>query len=247
MTQQGQGEGTRCDPRGGRRADPRDGFPGPGSIALPEGAVRAGRSDHPRARGTDATGPMLRKVDTKHPHRGFDNLWYVVKGSASTGHSTGPAGLSSGGGARLSEGALLALRTGQGVPGMLRDRERRDQRGSSRHRVPWRAVLGEPRSEGQAGRTDCAGVAARADPGADRGRCDRPGPRGPGFSRATRDAGADPRHRVAPRGDRSRAKGAARVPGVRIHARGRGEIRSQRTAGDACAARPPGSGGEGWR
>src|SRR5919108_26149 len=27
--------------------------------------------------------------DTKHPHRGFDNLWYVLHGSASTGHSTG--------------------------------------------------------------------------------------------------------------------------------------------------------------
>jgi hypothetical protein len=23
--------------------------------------------------------------DTKHPHRGFDNLWYVLQGSASTG------------------------------------------------------------------------------------------------------------------------------------------------------------------
>ena len=30
--------------------------------------------------------------DTKHPHRGFDNIWYVLKGSASTGHTTGPAG-----------------------------------------------------------------------------------------------------------------------------------------------------------
>ena len=29
------------------------------------------------------------KVDTKHPHRGFDNLWYVIEGSASTGHTTG--------------------------------------------------------------------------------------------------------------------------------------------------------------
>jgi len=30
--------------------------------------------------------------DTKHPHRGFDNLWYAVSGSSSTGHSTGPGG-----------------------------------------------------------------------------------------------------------------------------------------------------------
>jgi hypothetical protein len=32
------------------------------------------------------------KVDTRHPHRGFDNIWYVLEGSASTGHSTGPGG-----------------------------------------------------------------------------------------------------------------------------------------------------------
>jgi len=53
------------------------------------------------------------KVDTKHPHRGFDNLWYVLEGSASTGHSTGPGGAVER--ARLSEGALLALRTGRGA------------------------------------------------------------------------------------------------------------------------------------
>jgi quercetin 2,3-dioxygenase len=51
--------------------------------------------------------------DTKHPHRGFDNLWYVLKGSASTGHSTGPGGSIER--ARLSEGSLLALRTGRGA------------------------------------------------------------------------------------------------------------------------------------
>jgi quercetin 2,3-dioxygenase len=52
-------------------------------------------------------------VDTKHPHRGFDNLWYVLEGSASTGHSTGPGGAMER--AQLSEGALLALRTGRGA------------------------------------------------------------------------------------------------------------------------------------
>jgi redox-sensitive bicupin YhaK (pirin superfamily) len=55
----------------------------------------------------------LTNVDTKHPHRGFDNLWYVVEGSASTGHSTGPGGAIER--ARLSAGALLALRTGRGA------------------------------------------------------------------------------------------------------------------------------------
>ena len=52
-------------------------------------------------------------VDTKHPHRGFDNLWYLLEGSASTGHSTGPGGAMER--ARLSQGALLALRTGRGA------------------------------------------------------------------------------------------------------------------------------------
>ena len=55
----------------------------------------------------------MKDVDTKHPHRGFDNLWYVIEGSASTGHSTGPGGAMER--ARLSEGALLALRTGRGA------------------------------------------------------------------------------------------------------------------------------------
>jgi hypothetical protein len=51
--------------------------------------------------------------DTKHPHRGFDNLWYVLQGSASTGHTTGPDGSIER--ARLSERSLLALRTGRGA------------------------------------------------------------------------------------------------------------------------------------
>jgi redox-sensitive bicupin YhaK (pirin superfamily) len=51
--------------------------------------------------------------DTKHPHRGFDNLWYVLQGSASTGHTTGPDGAVER--ARLPEGSLLALRTGRGA------------------------------------------------------------------------------------------------------------------------------------
>ena len=55
----------------------------------------------------------LAGVDTRHPHRGFDNIWYVIEGSASTGHSTGPGGAMER--ARLRTGALLALRTGRGV------------------------------------------------------------------------------------------------------------------------------------
>src|SRR5260370_31749638 len=51
--------------------------------------------------------------NTRHPHRGFDNIWYVLQGSASTGHSTGPEGSTQR--AHLDEGSLLFLRTGRGV------------------------------------------------------------------------------------------------------------------------------------
>jgi len=57
--------------------------------------------------------PEWASMDTKHPHRGFDNLWYLVAGSASTGHSTGPDGAMER--AQLQTGSLLKLRTGRGV------------------------------------------------------------------------------------------------------------------------------------
>src|SRR5262245_12843702 len=53
------------------------------------------------------------KVDTKHPHRGFDNLWYVIDGSASTGHSTGSGGTMERG--KLGKVALLKLSTARGA------------------------------------------------------------------------------------------------------------------------------------
>jgi redox-sensitive bicupin YhaK (pirin superfamily) len=57
--------------------------------------------------------PERASLNTKHRHRGFDNLWYVVAGAASTGHSTGPGGAMER--ARLKAGSLLKLRTGRGV------------------------------------------------------------------------------------------------------------------------------------
>jgi redox-sensitive bicupin YhaK (pirin superfamily) len=57
--------------------------------------------------------PEQAGLDTTHPHRGFDNLWYAVSGSSSTGHSTGPGGAIER--ARLETGSLLKLRTGRGV------------------------------------------------------------------------------------------------------------------------------------
>ena len=57
--------------------------------------------------------PKQEPQDTTHPHRGFDNLWYAIAGSSSTGHSTGPDGAFER--ARLDEGSLLFIRTGRGV------------------------------------------------------------------------------------------------------------------------------------
>jgi quercetin 2,3-dioxygenase len=57
--------------------------------------------------------PERASMDTMHPHRGFDNLWYVLAGAASTGHSTGPGGAMER--VRLQAGSLLKLRTGRGV------------------------------------------------------------------------------------------------------------------------------------
>ncbi len=57
--------------------------------------------------------PKQETQDTTHPHRGFDNLWYAISGSSSTGHTTGPGGTFER--ARLDEGSLLFIRTGRGV------------------------------------------------------------------------------------------------------------------------------------
>jgi quercetin 2,3-dioxygenase len=56
---------------------------------------------------------QIANLDTEHPHRGFDNLWYILKGSSSTGHTTGPDGAMER--ADLPEGSLLYLRTGRGA------------------------------------------------------------------------------------------------------------------------------------
>ena len=79
----------------------------------------------------------LQDVDTKHPHRGFDNLWYILEGSASTGHSTGPDGAIER--ARLPEGALLALRTGKGA--WHAEGIGAEQRAEGLGDTEWRSVL----------------------------------------------------------------------------------------------------------
>ncbi|MFL5799041.1 MAG: pirin family protein [Actinomycetota bacterium] len=79
----------------------------------------------------------LADVDTKHPHRGFDNLWYILEGSASTGHSTGPAGSIER--ARLPKGALLALRTGRGA--WHAEGIGAEERAEGQGDTEWRSVL----------------------------------------------------------------------------------------------------------
>src|SRR6266498_3521308 len=79
----------------------------------------------------------LSGMDTKHPHRGFDNLWYILEGSASTGHSTGPGGTIER--ARLPEGALLALRTGRGA--WHAEAIGAEQREEGLGDTEWRSVL----------------------------------------------------------------------------------------------------------
>lgn len=90
-----------------------------------------------RARLSDLAGK-----DTKHPHRGFDNLWYGIKGSVSTGHSTGPGGSTER--ARLNEGSLLVLRTGRGVWHAEAIGEDERDEGLEDARVQGRALLGQP-------------------------------------------------------------------------------------------------------
>jgi quercetin 2,3-dioxygenase len=79
----------------------------------------------------------LADVDTKHPHRGFDNLWYILEGSASTGHTTGPGGAIER--ARLPKGALLALRTGRGA--WHAEAIGAEERGEGLGDTEWRSVL----------------------------------------------------------------------------------------------------------
>jgi quercetin 2,3-dioxygenase len=77
-------------------------------------------------------------LDTGHPHRGFDNLWYLISGAASTGHSTGPGGTMER--ARLETGSLLKVRTGRGVwhaEGIGEDEVREGKGGEMRGVLFW--------------------------------------------------------------------------------------------------------------
>jgi len=125
-----------------------------------------------------------------------DNLWYVLEGSISTGHSTRPGGAMER--ARLSRG-----RTPRAQDGEVRGTPRRWERTSSgRADTELRGVLwGEPGPEGQPGRAERAGGAARADPRAAGGRRDGAGAGGLGISLSSGDARAHPRHQLPAGGE----------------------------------------------
>jgi len=107
------------------------------------------------------------KLDTTHPHRGFDNLWYVLSGSASTGHSTGPGGTFER--ARLDAGALLKIRTGRGVyhaENIGEDELREGKTGEFRSVLFWvNLARAEKGSEPTAQVVDAADIPARTDGG----------------------------------------------------------------------------------
>ena len=133
--------------------------------------------------------PERAALDTTHPHRGFDNLWYVISGEAITGHSTGPGGTFER--SRLQPGSLLKLRTGRGVyhAESIGEEELREGKAGTEFRgvLFW---VNLARKEKHVEPTSHA-------PG---GRRDRPSHGGRGLSRGARDTRTDPGCRTAERG-----------------------------------------------
>ena len=139
--------------------------------------------------------PEWASLDTRHPHRGFDNLWYVIAGEASTGHSTGPGGAIER--ARLQAGSLLKLRTGRGVwhaEGIGADELREGKAGSEMRGVLFWVNLAR-KDKGVEPSAQLLQSAGRARPAG--GRRDRPGAGRGGLSGRARDAWTHPGRRVA--------------------------------------------------
>ena len=169
--------------------------------------------------------PERAKLDTTHPHRGFDNLWYILSGEASTGHSTGPGGSFER--AQLGTGGLLKIRTGRGVyhaESIGADQLAAGQTGEFRSVLFW---VNLARKDKQAEPTAQV-VAAGRDPEQDRGRRDRPDPGRRGLAGRARTPALILDVEL-PEGGALRTPGPGRVQRVRLHARGRGDVRRKRT------------------
>jgi hypothetical protein len=174
--------------------------------------------------------PERASLDTKHPHRGFDNLWYLVAGEASTGHSTGPGGAMER--ARLQTGSLLKLRTGRGVwhaEGIGEDELREGKAGSEMRGVLFWVNLARKDKGVERSAPESAGRARPAG-----GRRDRPGAGRGRLSGRTRDSWAHPGRRVAA-GRSLQQPGPVRLQRLRVHAGRRGQLRCQHTAGEPLA------------
>ena len=175
--------------------------------------------------------PEMAGLDTKHPHRGFDNLWYLVSGSASTGHSTGPDGAMER--ARLQTGSLLKLRTGSGVwhaEGIGEDELREGKAGEMRGVLFWvnlarkdKQVAPSAQLLESPGRARPSGR-RRHRPGAGRGK----------LSGRARDSRAHPGRRVA-KGRSLHHPSPVRFQRLRLHAGRRSQSRRQPTPGEPCA------------
>ena len=135
------------------------GFPILEALPSPVGAVRAGRSVHPpprrsapavghEGRGHQASPPRVRQPLVRPRRVGQHGPQH--RAGRSHGEGATDRGRTSG----AQDGARCMARRG--------DRGGRARGGPSRHRVPERAVLGEPRPEGQAGGAERTGACNRS-------------------------------------------------------------------------------------
>ena len=175
-------------------------------------------------------------VDTKHPHRGFDNIWYILEGTASTGHTTGPNGAIER--ARLPEGALLALRTGRGA--WHAESIGKDEIDEGKTDAEFRSVIFWVNLARKDKNVDPTVLVLKPDEIAERVEGDATVRVliGDGSPVQLGTPGLDVRRPAAER-RRSRPLSAVRVPGVRVRAGWRGELRVERRSRETAAARAP--------
>ena len=176
--------------------------------------------------------PERASMDTKHPHRGFDNLWYLLAGEASTGHSTGPGGTMER--ARLQTGSLLKLRTGSGVwhaEGIGEDELREGKAGTEMRGILFWVNLAR-KDKGVEPSAQLLESTGRARPAG--GRRNRPGAGRGGLSGRTGDSWAHTGRGVAA-GRSLQQPGPVRLQRLRVHAGRRGKLRHQHTAGEPLA------------
>ena len=175
--------------------DPDDGDERPGGGALPRSARTNGPTRSSWCTRVGSGSPRWRARTRSIRTAGSTTSGTCCRARPAPVTPPGPGGSVER--ARLSEGSLLALRTGRGAwhaEGVGAD-EVEEGHGDTEFRsvLFWVNLARKDKHvepSAQVLRPD-------ADPGAARGRRDRPGAGGRGLAGAARDAGADPRRRVA--------------------------------------------------